>query len=154
MSQPLTTLRVALIAGPSGPIAAQLLELEGLLIQQPQVRLTRFENARRFIDAMWQLDDPVPHFAVISAEPQSDSGHDQPALDGGLDCLENLRQLESGRLLPTILIAAQWTAEMLVQARKHQAASCIGLPDDPIERLEVLTQLVRYWCAINEPAQQ
>jgi CheY-like chemotaxis protein len=69
----------------------------------------------------------------------------------GLECLEHLRCLETGRTLPAIMLASDWNAAMLDRASQSNATSCVHIPTEA-ERLEVFTALVTYWCSINEPA--
>jgi hypothetical protein len=136
------TLRVAVIADAIGPQAQAILELERLLIDDGKVQLVRFERAEPFLEFMQDLISLPPHFALIAVSEDSD----------GFVCLEQLRDLETGRTLPAVMLAKDWTARMLELASLHQAASCIHVPSDPAVRLEVFTALVTYWCSINEPA--
>ena len=87
-------LRTALIAGANGPIAAIMLELEKALLEHGQVQVSRFEDAQTFIDAIWHLNEPAPHFVLIGAEPEPEESGLQTQSNRGLNCLENLRQLE------------------------------------------------------------
>jgi CheY-like chemotaxis protein len=135
------TLRVALIAA-SGPQAPVMLELERLLIDHGKVQLVRFERPEPFLEFMQDLISLPPHFALIASDPNGE----------GLDCLEQLRALETGRALPAILLAHEWPTAMLERASQHGAASCIQIPGESSARLEVFTTLVTYWCSINEPA--
>jgi hypothetical protein len=134
------TLRVAVIADAIGPQAQAILELERLLIDHGKVQIVRFGTAEPFLEFMQDLVSLPPHFALIEATGD------------GLACLEQLRDLETGRTLPAVMLARDWTARMLELASQHQAASCIHVPSDPAARLEVFTALVTYWCSINEPA--
>jgi hypothetical protein len=147
-------LRVALIASPTGPFAPIMLELERLLFEQDQVQMTRFDVPELFIESIWQMDQAVPHLALLEAEPQTAQDGELLEINPGLNCLEQVRELESGRLLPIVMLAGQWTSEMLSNARTHQAASCLHVPIDPSTRLEVFTALVTYWCVVNEPLQE
>jgi CheY-like chemotaxis protein len=134
--------RVALIAASSGPQALAILELERLLIDHGKVQLVRFEQAEPFLEFMQDLVSLPPHFALI----ETGSAHE------GLVCLEQLRSLETGHALPAVMLASDWTVQMLERASQHAAASCIHMPSDTNARLEVFTALVTYWCSINEPA--
>lgn len=129
-----------MIAVSDGSHAKAMLELERLLIAQAKVQLVRFERAEPFLEFMQDLISLPPHFALIEAN------------QGGLKCLEQLRSLETGRTLPAVMLASDWNSEMLEQASKCHATSCVSLPSDAVTRLEVFTALVTYWCLINEPA--
>jgi hypothetical protein len=136
------TLRVAMIAASHGPLVAVMLELEGLLIDHGKVQLVRFERAEPFLEFMQDLISLPPHFAVIAVSKDSE----------GFVCLEQLRDLETGRILPTVMLASDWNTAMLERASQCSATSCINIPGEATVRLEVFTALVRYWCSINEPA--
>ena len=136
------TLRVALIAAAGGPQAPAILELERVLIDHGKVQLVRFEHAEPFLEFMQVLVSLPPHFALI----ETGSEHE------GLVYLEQLRSLETGHVLPTVMLASDWTAQMLERASQHGAASCVNIPSDTNARLEVFMALVTYWCSINEPA--
>jgi CheY-like chemotaxis protein len=134
------TLRVAMIAAGDGPLVAAMRELERLLIAQAKVQLVRFERAEPFLEFMQDLISVPPHFTLLEANRD------------GLKCLEHLRSLETGRTLPAVMLASDWNSEMLEQASKCNATSCVSVPSDAVTRLEVFTALVTYWCSINEPA--
>jgi hypothetical protein len=136
------TLRVAIIAASVGPLAAVMLELEQVLIEQGKVQLVRFERSEPFLEFMQDLISLPPHFTFIA----TGSNHD------GLACLGQLRQLETGCTLPAVLLARDWDSRMLDLASQHNATSCVKIPGDETSRLEVFTALVTYWCSINEPA--
>jgi hypothetical protein len=136
------TLRVAMVAASKGPLAAAMLELEQVLIEQGKVQLVRFERAEPFLEFMQDLISLSPHFTLIAVG----SNHD------GLDCLGQLRQLETGRTLPAVLLASDWDSRMLDLASQHNVTSCINIPSEANVRLEVFAALVTYWCSINEPA--
>jgi AmiR/NasT family two-component response regulator len=129
-----------MIAISDGSHSKAMLELERLLIAQAKVQLVRFERAEPFLEFMQDLISLPPHFVLIEAN------HD------GLDCLEQLRSLETGRTLSTIMLASDLNSKMLERARKYHATSCVSLPSDTTTRFEVFTALVTYWCSINEPA--
>jgi hypothetical protein len=131
-----------MIAANDGPLAAAMPELEQVLIGQGKVQLVRFERAEPFLEFMQDLISLPPHFTLIA----TDSNHD------GLACLEQLRNLETGRTLPTVMLASDWNSRMLELASQHNATSCVKIPGDETARLEVFTALVTYWCSINEPA--
>jgi hypothetical protein len=133
-------LRVAVIAAATQTQA--ILELERLLIDHGKVQLVRFETAEPFLEYMQDLTSLPPHFALIETGPEQQ----------GLGCLEQLRSLETGQTLSTVMLANEWTARMLERASQYHAASCILVPNDPVVRFEVFTALVTYWCSINEPA--
>jgi CheY-like chemotaxis protein len=135
-------LRVAVIAAATETQAQAILELERLLIDHGKVQLVRFETAEPFLEYMQDLTSLPPHFALIETGPEHQ----------GLGCLEQLRSLETGRTLPAVMLASDWNSEMLEQASKCNATSCVSVPSDAVTRLEVLTALVTYWCSINEPA--
>ena len=134
------TLRVAVIAASSGAQAKAMLELEKLLLEHGKVQLVRFERSEPFLEFMRDSISLPPHFALIEST------------DDGLSCLEQLRTLETGRTLPAVMLASDWTAPMLERASQCNATSCLSIPADPSLRLEVFTALVTYWCSINEPA--
>jgi CheY-like chemotaxis protein len=134
------TLRVAIIATATGAQAKAMLELERLLLEHGKVQLVRFEQTEPFLEFMQDLISLPPHFALIEST------------NDGLTCLEQLRQLETGRTLPAVMLASDWTAMLLERASQHNATSCVSVPADPSLRLEVFTALVTYWCSINEPA--
>jgi CheY-like chemotaxis protein len=134
------TLRIAVIATATGAQAKAMLELERLLLEHGKVQLVRFEQTEPFLEFMQDLVSLPPHFALIEST------------DGGLACLEQLRQLETGQTLPAVMLASDWTTPMLQRASQHNATSCVRIPTDPKLRLEVFTALVTYWCSINEPA--
>jgi hypothetical protein len=131
-----------MIAAKDGPLAAAMLGLEQVLIEQGKVQLVRFERAEPFLEFMQDLISLPPHFTLIA------SGLNQE----GLACLEELRKLETGRTLPTVMLASDWDARMLDLASRHNATSCVNIPGDETAMLEVFTALVTYWCSINEPA--
>jgi hypothetical protein len=134
------TLRVAIIASATGAQAKAMLELERLLLEHGKVQLVRFKRTEPFLDFMQDLISLPPHFALIEST------------DDGLDCLEQLRALETGRILPAVMLASDWTASMLESASQYNATSCVSIPSDSTARLKVFTDLVTYWCSINEPA--
>ena len=134
------TLRVAVIAAASGAQAKAMLELEKLLLEHGKVQLVRFERSEPFLEFMRDSISLPPHFALIEST------------DDGLGCLEQLRKLETGRTLPTVMLASDWNATMLERASQSKAASCVKIPSEAAVRLEVFTALVTYWCSINEPA--
>ncbi len=136
------TLRVAMIAASHGPLVTVMLELECHLIAAGKVQLVRFERAEPFLEFMQDLISLPPHFAVIAVSEDSD----------GFVCLEQLRDLETGRTLPAVMLASDWNATMLERASQCSATSCINIPNDTTVRLEVFAALVTYWCSINEPA--
>ena len=131
-----------MIAASDGPLLAEMLELERLLIAVGKAQLVRFECAEPFLEFMQDLISLPPHFALIAVTEAGD----------GLDCLEQLRKLETGRTLPAVMLASDWNAAMLERASQHSATSCVKIPSDATDRLEVFTALVTYWCSINEPA--
>ena len=136
------SLRVVLVAATAGPQAQAILELEQVLIDHGKVQLVRFETTEAFLEFMQVLIDLPPHFALI------ETGNE----DEGLVCLEQLRNLGTGRTLPAVILAGDWNAQMLERANRHQAASCLRIPSDPATRHEVFTALATYWCSVNEPA--
>lgn len=131
-----------MIAPSDGPLVAVMLELERLLIEDGKVQLVRFERAEPFLEFMQDLISLPPHFALIAVDTNGD----------GFFCLEQLRHLETGRTLPTVMLAKDWNATMLERGSQLHAASCIQVPSDPARRLEVFMAFVTYWCSINEPA--
>ena len=132
-------LRVAVFATATGTQAKAMLELERLLLEHGKVQLVRFERTEPFLEFMQDLVSLPPHFVLIASNGD------------GLACLEQLRGLETGRTLPAVMLASDWTAPMLQRASQHNATSCVSVPADPSLRLEVFTALVTYWCTINEP---
>jgi CheY-like chemotaxis protein len=134
------TLRVAMIAANDGQLVAMMLELERLLIAQAKVQLVRFDRAEPFLEFMQDLISLPPHFTLIEANQD------------GLECLQQLRSLETGRTLPAVMLASDWNLDMLEKASQCNATSCVSIPSDVTVRLEVFTALVTYWCSINEPA--
>ena len=131
-----------MVAASDGPLLAEMLELERLLIAVGKAQLVRFERAEPFLEFMQDLVSLPPHFALIAVSEIGD----------GLDCLEQLRKLETGRTLPAVMLASNWSAQMLERASQCGATSCIEIPSEATVRLEVFTALVTYWCSINEPA--
>ena len=131
-----------MVAASDGPLLAEMLELERLLIAVGKAQLVRFERAEPFLEFMQDLINLPPHFALIAVGASGD----------GLDCLEQLRKLETGRTLPAVMLASDWNATMLELASQHNATSCVNIPNEANARLEVFTALVTYWCSINEPA--
>ena len=131
-----------MIAPSDGPLFAEMLELERHLIDVGKVQLVRFKRAEPFLEFMQALVSLPPHFALI----ETGSKHE------GIVCLEQLRKLETGRTLPTVMLASDWNATMLERASQSKAASCVKIPSEAAVRLEVFTALVTYWCSINEPA--
>jgi AmiR/NasT family two-component response regulator len=134
------SIRVAVIAEADAAMAPAVLELERQLIDHVHVHMVRFEHATHFLMYMQDLISLPPHVVLIAST------------ENGLACLEQVRQLETGRTLPVVMLANDWTPVMLKRASQNNATSCVGIPDDATSRLEVFAALVRYWCSINEPA--